>query len=221
VIRSFTIVTLVLSSVFFTSYAPAHPVLSDYVQHDITLEASATYLDLTIRLTFFNRLAALQALLLDRDGDGHFDAKEREAFRKDLLEESEEQLTIQVGAAELDLIVLYDPELTISVEGGAYAEHDRFEVRLKFFTRLPAEVEGETNVTIRDGLYPAYPALANIHLAGKEGVRLVAEGDNHDLARPANADTPVHLRGRMTVLRQNVSNAQIGDGVSVKQGVKP
>lgn len=165
----------------------AHPNLAEYVQHDITLEANGSYLDVTARVTFFGRHAELQALFLDSDGDGRYSSAERKAFGKVLLADAEKQLALRIGGQALPLLPLHDPE--IRAPGGAIDRPgDRFEVQLRFFARLPRASGTEATVEVRDGLFPDFPVLAGFRVSGKEGMQLKTESSGHGLTRPAGSE---------------------------------
>ena len=139
-IRGLSLLVFALSAVVFSRGAVAHENLSEFVQHDVTLEAGATYIDLTLRLTFFDHRAEDQQLLLDSDGDGRFSSAERATFRKALLKAVEEQMSLHADGHELNLLPRYDPEIRTDPESG------RFEIRLHLFTRRPTKVKGSTKV---------------------------------------------------------------------------
>lgn len=223
--RGLLTIVLPFSGVAFLLPAAAHSNLSEYVQHDITLEAGATYIDLTARLIFFDRHAALQELFLDSDGDGRFSEMELKAFRNDVLREAEARLTLLAGTESLALIPLYAPEIVGASPETAPGHHRRFEVRLKFFARLPAAPAGELALEVRDGLYPAFPALAGFHVAGKDGIRVVADSGGQALSRPAGAPEPMALTGRLTrAARPAPDEVHAGDRslpISTKAGETP
>lgn len=198
-IRGLVLFALALSGTLFMLSAAAHPSLSEYVQHDVTLEAGAKYLDLTLRLTFFDRHAELQEAFLDRDGDGRFSSAERAAYRSELLKAAEKQLTLDAGGVPLELLPLYDPEITADPPDPAANPPRQFEVRLKFFARLPADTRDGAALAVRDGLFPEFPALAGFHVVGKDARHLTAESDGHNLARPADAKQPLVLDARLSV----------------------
>lgn len=191
-IRGLSVLVFALSAVVFSRGAVAHLNLSECVQHDVSLEAGATYIDLTLRLTFFDHRAEDQQLLLDSDGDGRISSAERATFRKALLKAAEKQMSLHADGHELNLLPLYDPEIRSDPE-----ESGRFEIRLHFFTRRPTEVKGSTLLEVHNGLFPNVPALTAFHVAGKNGVRVTTAGGTHNLTRPANASRPLVLTARL------------------------
>lgn len=190
-IRGLSLLVFALSAIVFSRGAVAHPNLSAFVQHDVSLKAGATYIDLTLRLTFFDHRAEDQQLLLDSDGDGRFSSAERATFRKALLKAVEEQMSLHADGHELNLLPRYDPEIRTDPESG------RFEIRLHLFTRRPTKVKGSTLVEVHNRLFPNVPALTAFHVAGKNGVRVTTAGGTHNLTRPANASRPLVLTARL------------------------
>ena len=190
-IRGLSLLVFALSAIVFSRGAVAHPNLSAFVQHDVSLKAGATYIDLTLRLTFFDHRAKEQQLLLDSDGDGRFSSAERATFRKALLKAVEEQMSLHADGHELNLLPRYDPEIRTDPESG------RFEIRLHLFTRRPTKVKGSTLVEVHNRLFPNVPALTAFHVAGKNGVRVTTAGRTHNLTRPANASRPLVLTARL------------------------
>ena len=199
--------------------AEAHPKLSEYVQHDITLEAGSSYIDLTIRLTFFDRHATLQELFLDSDGDGGFSGAERKAFRRELLEAAEEQFSLHAGAAQLELVPLYDPVIKAAAPDESGNIHRRFEVHLTFFARLPRGARNGVALEVRDGLYPNLPALAGFHVAGKDGIRITTDNAGHDLTRPADPKQPLVLGARLD--RADSQTVEPTPPIAGEEGEKP
>ncbi len=190
-IRGLSLLVFALSAIVFSRGAVAHPNLSAFVQHDVSLKAGATYIDLTLRLTFFDHRAEDQQLLLDSDGDGRFSSAERATFRKALLKAVEEQMSLHADGHELNLLPRYDPEIRTDPESG------RLEIRLHLFTRRPTKVKGSTLVEVHNRLFPNVPALTAFHVAGKNGVRVTTDGGTHNLTRPANASRPLVLTARL------------------------
>ena len=191
-IRGLSLLVFALSAIVFSRGAVAHPNLSAFVRHDVSLKAGATYIDLTLRLTFFDHRAEDQQLLLDSDGDGRFSSAERATFRKALLKAVEEQMSLHADGHELNLLPRYDPEIRADPE-----ESGRFEIRLHMFTRRPTKVEGTTLLEVHYGLFPNIPALTAFHVAGKNGVRVTTAASTHKLTRPANALRPLVLTARL------------------------
>jgi len=173
--------------------AGAHPNLSEYVQHDITLTAGAIYADLTVRLTFFGRHAEIQEILLDADGDGHAGLEERQAFRATLLKSASKHVALTADGEPLDLLPLNEPALKAGQGGPEGAPHQRFEITLKFFARLPAGAQGPATLEIHDRLYPAYAALATFKVRAEDSRRLSVQDTGHDLARPAHSNDALIL----------------------------
>jgi len=192
--RTLTIAVFVLCWGSCQLPARAHPRLSEFVQHEVSAKAGSTYIDVTVRLTFFDRLSASQEVLLDRDGDGEFGYAELALFRTELLKTVENQITLHVSDQPLELLPLFDPEIKVESPQPKRARNGRFDVVLHFFARLPDGLRDGAPLEIHDGLYPRYAAIAQFHVAGEDGVRLSAVGDGHDLGRQADAAAPLVLR---------------------------
>lgn len=172
-------------------HAPAHPALSDCVQHDIRLEAGPDYIDLTVRLTFFDRHAAVQEAFADADGDGHISRPERAAYGRDVLEQAARELALSVDGEPVELAPLHDAALTLPPPGDA--PHRRFEIELVFFAPAPPAGRGEAPVQLRNGLFPDYAAMTAFHVAGRDGVRVRAAEVGQPLSRAAGAEEPPPL----------------------------
>jgi hypothetical protein len=186
---------------------PAHPSLSEFVQHDIALKASATHVDVTIRLVFFGRHADVQTLFLDSDGDGRYSTAEHRAYREALLADAEKQFTLHAGAQDLALLPLYDPEILTPDIG----DTGRFEIRMSLFARLPDGVTAGQTLEIRDGLFPEFPALGAFRARGTGGIQATTMTTGSNLMRPAGA-APIltlqaHLAGPKPIFDPEVSAA--------------
>lgn len=205
---------LVAGAWVWCAWAVAHPRLSEYVQHDITLEAGGTYVDVDVRLTFFDLHALDQEAALDADGDGRYSAAEREAYGAAVLSAAESQLGLYLGDEELPLIALYEPEIRVHAPETGSHGHRRFEVRLPYFARLPATAPAGEALEVRDGLFPALPALAAFRVRGTDGVRLRAVDGGRGLAREPDAATPL-------VLRATLKPAPASDAIDVPNGENP
>jgi hypothetical protein len=196
--------------------AAAHPTLSEYVQHEVSANAGSTYIDLTVRLTFFDRLSESQEGLLDRNSDGRFSTVENTLFCKDLLKSVEKQITLHVSNQQLELLPLYDPEIKVDSQKSNRARNGRFEVHLHFFARLPQGLREGAALEVRDGLYPQFPAIANFHVAGTDGLRLAADTNGHDLSRQAHSKQPLVLRASLEVVPlksvESTQSKPIGEG---------
>lgn len=191
-IRGLHLLVFALSAIVLSRGAVAHPNLSAFVKHDVSLNACATYVDLTLGLTFFDQRAEDQRLLLDSDGDGRFSSAERATFRKALLKTVDEQMSLYADGLELSLVPRYDPEIRTDPE-----ESGRFEIRLHLFARRPTQAKGSTLVEIHNGLFPNDPILTAFHVAGKNGVRVTTAEGTHNLTRPADASRPLVLTAQL------------------------
>lgn len=171
--------------------AVAHPALSSLVQHEITLEAGAKYVDITVRLTFFGHEATHLRGGLDRDGSGTISVEEWKTSRKRFLHMAERQFTMRTGAESLALLPRFDPEIEAKASGQAGLEQVTLTIHL--FTRRPEAKSGETVLILEDGLVPDAPAMAAFHVVGRDGLRVVAEGAGRNRTRAAGQATPLTL----------------------------
>ena len=177
-------------------FAMAHSTLSAYVQHDVLLEASKTYLDLTVQLTFFDDEAEARRDALDVNGDGDFSAEERAAFKKALMAEAEKALLLHVDGAALELVSRFDPEIACAVPPGGEA-HLRFEIRLHFFADLPALPDGKAALEVHDSLYADVPAMASLRVAAKDGIQISAANGGRERPRAEGADAPLIFEAQL------------------------
>ncbi|MCF6286250.1 MAG: hypothetical protein L3K26_13835 [Candidatus Hydrogenedentes bacterium] len=191
-IRGLSIIIFALSVLVFPYDAVAHQKLSEGVQQQVSLEAGTTYIDLTLRLTFFDHQAEHQQLLLDSNGDGRFSSAERTAFGKALLKMAEKQVSLHAEGRKLALLPRYDPEIRADP-----AESGHFEIRLHFFARRSTKIDEGALLEVRSGLFPHIPALTAFRVSGRNGVRISTAGSTHKLTRPANASQPLVLAARL------------------------
>jgi hypothetical protein len=178
------------------SLAMAHSTLSAYVQHDVLLEASKAYLDLTVQLTFFDDEAEAQRSALDVNGDGDFSAEERAAFKKALMAEAEKTLLLHVDGAALELVSRFDPEIVCAVPPGGEA-HLRFEIRLHFFADLPALPDGKAALEVHDSLFADVPAMASLRVSAKDGTQITATNGGRERPRAEGASAPLIFEAQL------------------------
>lgn len=176
--------------------AMAHSNLSEYVQHDVHLEASKSYIDLTVQLTFFDDAAEAQRRVLDCNGDGDFSAQEREVFKKALLTDAEKALSLQVAGARVDLVPRFDPEVECAVPPGGEA-HLRFEIRLHFFADLPAQPDGRAALEVNDSLFAEVPAMASLRVSAKDGIQISAANGGRERPRAEGAAAPLIFEAQL------------------------
>ena len=176
--------------------AMAHSTLSAYVQHDVLLEASKAYLDITVQLTFFDDEAEAQRRALDVNGDGNFSAKERAAFEKALVAKAEKTLLLYVDGTALELVPRFDPEIACAVPPGGEA-HLRFEIRLHFFADLPALPDGRAALEVHDSLFADVPAMASLRVAAKDGIQISAANGGRERPRAEGADAPLIFEAQL------------------------
>lgn len=179
------------------SRAAAHSNLSEYVQHDVTLEAGDVYLDLTVQLTFFDDQAERQRRALDSDGDGSFSTSEHAAFQKTLLAEADTKLALQSGDTSLELVPRYDPEIQCVASASGEGAHLRFEVRLHYFVRRPDALQEGAELEVHDGLYPEIPAMAALRVTAKEGCRISVGNGGRERGRSADSPGPLVFEARL------------------------
>ena len=108
-----------------------------------------------MRLTFFDRHAAVQEAFADADGDGHISRPERSAYGRDVLEQAARELALSVDGEPVELAPLHDPTITAPPPGDA--PHRRFEIELVFFAPVPPAGRAEALVQLRNGLFPTLP----------------------------------------------------------------
>jgi hypothetical protein len=177
--------------------ALAHDTLSDYVQHDVTLDVGPTYIDVALRLTFFEEHAESQQRLLDVDEDGIVTPDEQIRYRKTLLASLGKTLKLQLGGKALDLLPLYDPDFRLSKGVAGEHDHARFVVKSRLFARRPKGTARDGVIIFRDGLYPKVPAMAALHVHGQEGIRVSIEDNAAKTSRAGGALRALELRARI------------------------
>ncbi len=176
--------------------AMAHSTLSAYVQHDVLLEASKDYLDLTVQLTFFDDEAEARRDALDVNGDGDFSAEERSVFKEALLAEAEKALLLHVAGTRVELVSRFDPEIECTVPPGGEA-HLRFDIRLHFFADLPALPDGKAALEVHDSLFADVPAMASLRVAAKDGIQISAANGGRERPRAEGADAPLIFEAQL------------------------
>lgn len=176
--------------------AMAHSNLSAYIQHDVHLEASKAYLDLTLQLTFFDDEAEAQRSILDTNGDGDFSVEERAAFKKALLAEAEKALSLHVAGTRVELVSRFDPEIECAVPPGGEA-HLRFDIRLHFFADLPALPGGKAALEVHDSLFADVPAMASLRVSAKDGFEIVAANGGRERPRAEGTAAPLILEAQL------------------------
>lgn len=199
-------ILVAISLLFFPSGAFAHADLSEYVQHEATLDAHGEYIDITLQLTFFDELAEARRRSLDRDGNGDISPEEQTALKKALLLEAEKAIVLQADGTGVELVSRFDPEIECAVPGSGGA-HLRFVIRLHFFAERPPLPAGGVSLELTDGLLGDIPAMASLRVTGKDGLSISAIDEAREHSRTAGAPASLifkaHLEKHEKAARNN------------------
>jgi hypothetical protein len=174
--------------------APAHPVYTDHIEHQVNLAVGPTNIDITIELRFNELRSLSERRRMDGDRNGLISASERERYLRRIRRELTNAFHLTCGSKQLDLIELYEPKLDLlGVEGVSPSHHV---LRLYYFARTPASLTAPVELVFENACWTSAPALWLFSAAGTDGIGLRA--DSSPASQPAD-QRPARLQGRATI----------------------
>lgn len=174
--------------------ANAHPILADYVHHDISLTIGPAEINLDIELTFQQFCAMSQRRRMDTDHDGRLTQRDLEVYLADIEESIEDGVRLDIGGHPVDLVLLYDPR--IELQRGPQIDLTPCTMRLSFFGRTPLSLGTQSEVVVEDSLWPTLPALCRLDAAGRDGIRVLSLSREEVFESPVNGAQMRKLRAR-------------------------
>ncbi len=163
----FAITLLVL--VVCTCYpAMGHGVLSAQIEHHVKVVVATTHVDLAIDLTFHGDHALVERRRMDADRDGRISKSELTTYLGQMTG-LEKRVQLQAEGRELEVVQLYDPELSL-LENDRAGSHP-LTLRLFYFTRLPRGLRSGRVFELAERLWSRAPAFFSMETHGREGVR--------------------------------------------------
>lgn len=151
----------------------AHDVLSEFIQHDVRLEAGPEHIDLTIDLTFFEDASEIERRRMDQDGDGRIRRAEVETYVRHLEKQLQKAARLKHGDTPLPLTLLRSPELDLLGDDQVQRSHHR--LRLAFFCPTPETLRAGSVLVAELRLFPDWPVVLTVAGSGDHGYQLQAE----------------------------------------------
>jgi hypothetical protein len=186
-----------LSLVLFLLASPAlgHAVFMTYIRHDAGITIGARNIDITLQLTFFELQSLGERRRMDGDGNRILTSHEIQAYLKENAPGFASGAVLAVDGRPLDLIPLYEPEL--SLEGGDAVVPAHHVVKLYYFCRTPADLSPGSTLVLEDRLWTGAPALSSLKTLADDGRELVAVVDADPVSNPSGMDGPVRFVARL------------------------
>ena len=187
----------------------AHPQLMTSVRHRTAINVSRENVDVIIELTVGEIPAFAERLHMDNNQDGRIEACELEGYLNEQSEALQQAVSLSIAGQPSEMLFLYEPEIDLGIENTSSASHLTF--RLFYFTRLPSGLQTGDEIVLEDRLWSHVPGLGSYHVAGQDGVELVAEQTASTLWTTPSDEKPLVMRVRCLAAPEDTSDGEQGD----------
>lgn len=144
-----------------------------FIRHDAKISVGPRNIDVVLELTFHEYPSLAERRRMDRNHDEAITEAELKTYLDGLTGSLRDALTLHVDDRPLEVIPLYDPQIdlldTVSV---APAHHV---LRLSWFARTPEWLHIGSRMRMQYRLWSEAPRIDVLSVAGRDGVRLVAD----------------------------------------------
>jgi hypothetical protein len=189
--------------------AVAHPQLMTSVRHRTAIHVSRKNVDVIIELTVGEIPAFTERLQMDNNQDGRIEASEVEGYINEQSGALQQAVSLSIAGQPVEMLFLYEPEIDLGIENTSSASHLIF--RLFYFTRLPSGLKAGDEIVLEDRLWSHAPSLGSYHVAGQDGLALVAEKTASTLWSTPGDEKPLVMHVRCLAAPDATSDGEQGD----------
>jgi hypothetical protein len=150
--------TLCLVAVLFAIFSPdtrAHSLLTDHVEHRMTVTADRRNIDIHLELTFHDMRSLLERRRIDADRNGIITRVEANRYLAAMADTLEDGIIVTCAGTRLNAAFLDDPQLDLENDLGTLGA--RHLLRLSWFVRTPPDMSSD-RFEIEDRLWSAAAA---------------------------------------------------------------